>query len=135
MSDTKKNFLYSVSYQILAIILPLITAPYISRVLGTEGVGIYSYTYSIVYYFTLFAMLGLNNYGNRQIAKVRDDKEKMSKTFSSIYYMQLFLSVIVTIAYILYVVFLVDSNKDIAIIQILYLISTIFDINWFFFFL
>ena len=121
MSDTKKNFLYSASYQILAIILPLITAPYISRILGTEGVGIYSYTYSIVYYFTLFAMLGLNNYGNRQIAKARDDKEKFSKTFSSIYYMQLFLSIIITIVYILYVVFLVDENKDIAIIQILYL--------------
>ena len=67
--------------------IPLITIPYVSRVLGVDGIGTYSYTYSIAYYFMMFAMLGLNNYGNRSIAKVRDNKEKLSRTFKEIYCM------------------------------------------------
>ena len=68
--DTKviKNYLYNVSYQILTIILPFITTPYISRVLSPEGVGIYSYTNSITQYFILFGCIGLNLYGQREIA-------------------------------------------------------------------
>ena len=81
MSDVKKNFLLNIIYQILILILPLITVPYVSRVIGASGVGEYSYTYSIVYYFMLIAMLGINNYGNRTVAKIRDDKVKLSKTF------------------------------------------------------
>lgn len=133
MSNIKKNFIYNFMYQILTMILPIITAPYIARVLGTEGIGIYSYTYSIVYYFMLFAMLGLNNYGNRQIAKVRKNKKELSKTFSSIYFMQLMISSIMIIIYIIYLCIFVKENVNIAIIQIIYLISTAFDINWFFF--
>ena len=75
----KKNLIYNIIYQLLILILPLITMPYVSRVLGADGIGTYSYTYSIAYYFMIFGMLGLNNYGNRTIAKVRDDKDKLSK--------------------------------------------------------
>ena len=81
----KKNFIYNVLYQILILIIPLITMPYVSRVLGADGVGIYSYTYSISYYFMIIAMLGLNNYGNRTIAKVRNNKEELSKLRGSKY--------------------------------------------------
>ena len=93
MGEVKKNFLYNVVYQILILLIPLVTVPYISRVLGSSGIGIYSYTYSIVYYFMVFAMLGLNNYGNRSIAKVRDDEVKLSKTFKEIYCMQIITSI------------------------------------------
>ena len=80
--SVKKNFIYNLSYQILVMILPLITTPYISRVIGAEGVGIQSYTYSIANYFVLFAMLGVNNHGNRSIAMVRNDQEKLNRTFT-----------------------------------------------------
>ena len=63
--SVKKNFLYNLSYQLLLMILPFITTPYISRVIGAEGVGIQAYTISIANYFVLFAMLGINNHGNR----------------------------------------------------------------------
>ena len=85
MSSVKKNFAYNSAYQILIMILPLMTAPYIARVIGAEGIGIYSFTYSIAFYFSMFIILGLNNYGNRSIAMVRDDPEKLSKTFWNIY--------------------------------------------------
>lgn len=133
MSSTRKNLVYNTCYQILILVLPLITAPYISRVLGAEKIGVYSYTYSIVYYFMLIAMLGINNYGNREIAKARDDKEKLSKTFTSIYALQIIMSVLMTIFYFLYITLFVQENKVIAIIQGIYIISVMFDINWFFF--
>ena len=102
MSSIKKNFLYNSLYQILVMFIPLITTPYISRVLGAQGVGTYSYAYSIANYFVLFIMLGLNNYGNRTIARVRDNEEKLSKTFWSIYALQLFLGIIINIIYVGY---------------------------------
>ena len=52
-----KNYMYNLIYQILILILPLVTTPYLSRVLGAEGVGIYGYTYAIVTYFVLFGSL------------------------------------------------------------------------------
>ena len=132
-SSLKKNFIYNVFYQMFIIILPLITIPYVSRVLGSKGIGIYSYTYSIVYYFMLIALLGINNYGNRTVAKVRDDKEKLSKAFSSIYAIQLVMSLLMLFFYVLYILLFDSRYSLISSIQIIYLISCIFDIGWFFF--
>ena len=131
MSNVKKNFIYNSLYQILTILLPLITTPYLSRVLGADGIGEYSYHYSIAKYFVLFAMLGLNNYGNRTIAAIRDDKEKLSKTFSSIYVMQCLTSIIVALVYLIFLVALRQSI--VAWMMMLYVISSMFDINWLFF--
>lgn len=133
MSDTKKNFLYNVLYQILLLVTPLITAPYISRVLGAEKTGIYSYTYSIAYYFVLFAMLGINNYGNRLIAKNRDNQERLNVEFSSLFLLHLILSLISLIIYIIYILLFASNYKEITVIQTIYVMSAIFDINWFFF--
>ena len=132
MSITK-NFLYNVCYQLLIISIPLITTPYISRVIGPEGLGAYSYTNSVVSYFILFAMLGLNNYGNRSIAAVRDDKFELSKTFFNIYALQFLTSFIMLIIYVIYVSLFVSQHRILYYIQILLIISTIGDINWFFF--
>ena len=52
-----KNYLYNLIYQILILVLPLITASYLARVLGATGNGIYSYTYTIVNYFVIFGSL------------------------------------------------------------------------------
>ena len=81
-----KNFLYNLSYQILVLILPLITVPYISNVLGAKGVGDYAFTFANTQYFVLFGMVGITLYGNRQIAYVRDDKEELKNSFYSIYF-------------------------------------------------
>ena len=129
----KKNFFYNIIYQILILILPLITIPYVSRTIGAKGIGIYSYTYSIAYYFMIFAMLGLNNYGNRVIAKIRDDKEKLSKEFCSIYSLQLITSTAMVVLYFLYTIIFDVEYKVIGYIQIIYVIASMFDINWFFF--
>lgn len=82
--------------------MPLITIPYLSRVIGAEGLGVFSYTNSIANYFVLFALLGLNNYGNRTIAQVRGGKEKLSRTFWSIYISQFAIAIITFSIYLLY---------------------------------
>ena len=133
MNQVKKNYIYNVAYQLLVILLPIITVPYVSRVLGVEGVGIYSYTYSIAYYFILFSMLGINNYGSRYIAKVRDNKEETSRVFLSIYYMQLIITILCIIIYYSYVFLFNVEYKQIAILQGISIVTSLFDINWFYF--
>ena len=133
MSTLKKNIIYQTLYQILAIILPLITAPYVSRVLGATNIGIYSYTYSVASYFSLFAMLGINNYGNRIIAQVRDDSEKLSRTFSSLLTVHGIAALLMILMYLLYCFFVANEYQVYALIQGLYVIGSLFDINWFYF--
>lgn len=110
MNKLKRNIIYNLSYQILVFILPLITAPYLSRVLGVDGTGTYSYVSSVAYYFQIASTLGLANYGNRAIAKVKDDRRKVSKTFWSIYFMQFGIGAIVFIVYLIYSSFLSDPE-------------------------
>lgn len=131
-TSTKFNYIYSMIYSILTMILPLVTAPYISRVIGAKGLGVYSYSYTMVSYFVLFALLGVNFYGNRSIAKVRDDKNERNVIFSEIYSMQLVLSLIMTILYIFYIIIFVKENVQIAVIMILFVLSPAISVNWFF---
>lgn len=133
MSSPKKNFIYNLIYQLLILICPLVTTPYLSRVIGAEGVGVYSYVYSIIYYFMLFTLLGVNNYGNRTIAKERENKEQLSNSFWEIYYMQLIMGIMMLVLYYAYVFFIETRFKIISLLASLFIISSIFDINWFFF--
>ena len=132
-TNIKKNFAYNIAYQILIIILPLITTPYVSRVLGVDGVGTYSYTYSIAYYFCLFGMLGISNHGNRSVALSKSDKNKLSETFWNNYIIQLLASFLSLICYFLFIIFFFDGNKTIAYIDSIFLLSYMIDISWFFF--
>lgn len=133
MNNIKKNFIYNLIYQLLILIIPLIIAPYISRVLGVEGVGIYSFTYSIVSYFMLFVLLGVNNYGNRAIAKIRDNKEGLAKTFWGIYLFQLFMGLCMFFLYLAYIYLFNIEYKNIALLQSMFIVSALGDINWVFF--
>ena len=132
MSSIKKNFSLNFIYQLLNIIVSLITTPYIARVLGAENSGIYSYSYAVANYFLLFAMLGINNYGNRCIAFARDSREERSEVFSELYTTQILFSLAVIIVYGFYIISICEA-KIIACFQLFYLMSAIFDINWFFF--
>ncbi len=77
----KLNFVFKLIYQVVAILVPLVTTPYLARVLGAHELGNYGYAYSIMVYFGLAAVFGFNIYGRREIAKVRDDKKKTSTVF------------------------------------------------------
>lgn len=126
----KKNLVYNVCYQLLVIILPFITAPYVSRALGAYNIGIYSYTQALANYFYLFVMLGVINYGNRTIAAIRDDRNTLDKTFWEIYSFQLLVGLFVTALYFIYCISYVKENRLIYCMQFFYVASGIFDVNW-----
>ncbi|WP_455137362.1 oligosaccharide flippase family protein [Thermophilibacter sp.] len=127
-----KNFFYNISYQILVLIVPLVTTPYLARMVGAEALGQYSYSYSVAYYFVLFAMLGVNNYGNRSIARVCGDRELVSRTFWSIFALQCSLAVLMLVLYVGYALCF-EGASAIALAWVPYVISAAFDVNWFFF--
>lgn len=128
-----KNYLYNVSYQLLAIILPLITVPYISKVLGAEGVGRYSLTFANTQYFIIFGMIGLSLYGNRQIAYVRDNKEKLKETFFSIYTLQLITTGSSLLIFFIYTYFFNSGEyRTLYLIQSINIIAAMVDVSWLF---
>lgn len=132
LTRVRENFLYNVFYQLLILAIPIITVPYISRVLEADGVGTVSYTYSLASYFVLSSLLGITNYGSRKIAKLRDDKKNLSKEFLSIYTVQLISTSLMIIIYLLLITFVIKDYQTIRYIEIIYIISCIFDVNWFF---
>lgn len=124
-----KNWAYNVALQIVNLLLPIITVPYVSRALGTDGVGINSFTLATTQYFILIGTLGISMYGNRQIAYCRDNKEKMSRTFWSIYFLNL---ITTSIALVIYLI-IFGTNKTygyIYVIQSLNIVASIIDITW-----
>ena len=133
MTSIKKNFFYNVLYQILLIVLPLITTPYISRVLGVTNIGIYTYTYTIANYFVLAAMLGVKNYGNRKIAFVQDNPAKLNQTFWEIYDLQFICALVSFAAYLIVMVSQDTGYRTISLLQGIYVFSSLIDISWFFF--
>ena len=127
----KKNYIYRLLYELLSIVVSLVTVPYVSRVLGADGVGIYSYTASIMTYFTLCAALGTASYGAREIAQHRDDPKETSKLFWEIELMTVLTSMICLVVWIGVIIFSEEYRYYyIALIPVL--LGTMVDISWYF---
>lgn len=113
-------------------IIPLIMTPYLTRTLGSEGLGKYAYYYSYAYYFALFSMLGIPNYGNRAIAKVSQKRSQRTQVFLEIYKLQAATSIGITVLYIVFVHYFFQDDI-IAWMLSGYVLAYVFDISWFFF--
>ena len=126
-----KNYIYNLLYQMLIILLPLITTPYLSRVLKSDGIGIFSYTCSIVTFFILFGSVGLTLYGQREIAYVSTDSKELTKKFYELIIIRfVFLSISMLIFYI---TFCINNQYSLYYkILLLEIIANIFDISWLF---
>ena len=126
-----KNYIYNLIYQMLTILLPLVTTPYLSRVLGAENIGIYGYTISIVTYFILFGTLGVSMYGQREIAYKAEDKKSRSIAFWEIIILRtITLSISILLFYLVY-----GRTGEYALyykILIIQLLANVVDISWFF---
>ncbi len=128
-----KNYIYNILYQLVKIVLPLILAPYTASHIGVTPLGSYQYAGSIMNWFILFGILGVNTYGNRQIAKVRDDVKLRNKTFFEIFYMQVCNMIIAMIAYYLFVSVVFKEGKMYYYLTGLTMLATMLDITWFFY--
>ena len=134
MSSIKKNFLYSTILTISNYLFPLLTYPYVSRVLGVTNIGICNYIDSIVHYFVLFAMMGTTFLGIREIASNKSDKDRLNASFSSIIILNV-VTTLIGLIVLLYLMFFVDKfepYRSMLTIGILKLLGTVFTIDWFY---
>ena len=124
-----KNYAYNLSYQLLVIILPIITTPYVTRVFSSTDLGTYGYFNSIVTYFILLATLGVANYGTKEISSHRKD---IRKNFWGIYTLQFGATILSICLYILLCLSLSFMQNPVAYILGLSLVSKGMDISWLF---
>ncbi len=132
MKSMLKNYFFNMGYQLLIIGSSLILAPYLSRVIGAEGIGIYSYTYSISSMFGIAAQLGITKYGNREIAKCGNDRTKRSEVFAQILFIKLLCAMIVLFLYHAFLHFMVHEYREAFLFQIFLILSYVFDVTWVF---
>lgn len=130
-TSIKKNVFLSTIYQVLVLFIPLITAPYVSRVLGAEKIGIYSYTNSIQLYFTMVAALGTASYGTREIARARKSRTRRTKLFWEIELLTVFTSLACLSVWGLLIAFSRDYRIYYLILT-LNIFDTMLDISWFY---
>ncbi len=133
--SVKSNFIFNLIIQLLTYIIPLVTAPYLSRVLTPEGVGINSYVHSNVSYFTLVIAFGFTTYGTRMISYIRNDKRKRSNTFWEIFATRFLLFVACLGVYLAVTLTWSFGNGDYKIYYLIYilaLVSCFLDITYLF---
>ncbi|RND53253.1 putative O-antigen transporter [Lacticaseibacillus paracasei] len=118
-------------YQVFILLLPIVTIPYVSRVLGPTGIGINAFTNSIVQYFVLFGTLGLTMYGNREVAYQQDNPKKLSNLFWELTLLRLVTTGLATLLYLGFIL-LSGQYQIFYLIQGLLLIATAIDVSWFF---
>ncbi|MBQ6659895.1 MAG: oligosaccharide flippase family protein [Lachnospiraceae bacterium] len=128
-----KNLAYQMFYQAVVILAPLIVTPYLSRVLGPDELGKYTYAFSVAYYFVLVGTLGITTHGSRRIAAVKDDPEQLTRTYSNLFWLHLAASVTVFAAYVICSLTVFKQNRNLTLIMGFYVASTIFDVKWLFY--
>ena len=117
-------------YEIVTIIVPLITAPYLTRTLHSENFGIYSYVSSITTIITSIVLLGIYSYGNRQIAYCRDNEDDLSESFWEIMTLRLFMGIIGTVIYVIYA--LLTGFAPFFFLYFGCFLANVFDCSWVF---
>ncbi|QTE67050.1 oligosaccharide flippase family protein [Clostridiales bacterium] len=107
-TSLKKNFLMNTILTVSSFIFPIITFPYVSRVLLPTGTGRVNFATSVISYFLMFAQMGIPSYGIRACAKIRDNKEKLTRTAHELLILNLIMSLA---AYILLAIALIVIPK------------------------
>lgn len=120
------------TYQILTLLTPLVTAPYISRVLGAEGIGTYSFCSSVVSYFMLFAAMGTASYGTREISYFQENRKERSRIFWETEILSCMSVIVSMVVYGLFLMCLTGTNRIIYLILSLNILAIAADVSWFF---
>ncbi|TGB10474.1 flippase [Limosilactobacillus reuteri] len=127
-----KNYLYNVVYQILLLLVPLITVPYVARVLGPELVGINSYTNSWMTFFMLVGQMGIALYGNREVAYHRENPIERSQIFWGIETLQGITIFLALVAYLTAIFLFSTTFKQFFLLQSFWIIAAGLDVSWYF---
>ena len=126
------NAILNVIRTILSLVAPLITYPYVSRVLGAENLGSVNYTNSIIQYLVLLSGLGISTYGIREGSKKRDNKAEVSKFISDCFTINIIFTVL-AYAIFLIVLYFFGSEKNyfsLFVVQSFLIIFSTIGIEW-----
>lgn len=124
------NYIYNMLYEVVSLLVPIITTPYIARVLSVDSIGIYSFTQSNTLYFTAFIALGTKSYAIKRISRM-NNKGDISNTFWNVFSLRFLAGIISVFAYYI-LVFGRSNNRVVIAIQSVYVFASIFDISWLF---
>lgn len=133
-SSIKKNFAYKSALTISTYIMNFITFPYVSRVLGVDKIGLVSFVDNAVNYFLLFATMGVTILGVREIATVKEDRNKCNCVYSNILGMNILFTIITLIIYFAFIIFVADFNryKELFYVGGAKILFTAFLVEWYF---
>lgn len=130
-NSVKKNLVYQMIYQGFMMVTPFLTVPYLAEVFGPGNIGQVSFVNNIVNYFVMFVALGIGTYGNREIAYIRNDKEKTAHTFIDIFFVHFLWGTVILAGYILFCL-ITEKNRILYMISCISVLSAILDISWFY---
>ena len=134
MVSVKRNLFYNIFLNISKVIFPLITAPYISRVMAADDLGLWNFATTYAGYFAVVALLGIPFYGAREIAKVRDDIEETNRLFSELFSIAILSTVLTSFIYFLSIILINQLSVDYIVFLIagIFLFCSPFNIDWFY---
>ena len=132
MNKYIKNYILSVTNAICSLVFPIITFPYVSRVLGPSNLGVINFAQSYGYYFMHMASFGISSYAIREVSKVRDDEIKMGKICNEIFNLNLLFSILSTLLFFCGV-FLVENFRSNVLVFTIYsitILSNFLSLEW-----
>lgn len=129
--NTKVNVFLQIIYEVILILVSLVTTPYVSRVLGASLIGDNGFVVSIANLFSLFIMLGIKSYGSKLISISVDEDEK-NKHFTELIYVHFIISLVVIIVYTIFIINFYKQYWTLFVVSYLYLLSAMLDINWYY---
>ncbi len=127
-----QNYVFYILFQVVQVLTPIILVPYTTRVLGATALSVNAFTGSVLQWFIIFGVLGVTMYGNKEIARVSDNREKLSKTFLEIFVLKVINMALMGVVYLLFVYFANIEYKNIYYLQFFVLLASLFDITWFY---
>lgn len=132
MNKYVKNYILSVANTVMMLLFPIITFPYVSRILGPNNLGIINFAQSYGYYFTHIASFGISSYAIREVSKVRDDRDKVEKISNEIFNLNLFFSILSTIFYFCGVFFVQNFRDNFTIFAIysVVILTNFLSLDW-----
>ncbi len=130
----KKNVIYNTLLSASQVLIPLITFPYTSRVLGPNGTGQVGFADSLTNYFVVFAALGIPYYGIREVAKVKTDRNKLNQLFTELFLLHIIATVVLILVYLVFILCFqrLNSNATFFLIGCAILLTNVFPVEWLF---
>lgn len=128
----KSNAIWNLAYTGSNILIPLITAPYVTRVLGATNMGKVDFARSLIQWFVIFAAFGTTSYGIRAVSQVRNNKDKLGKIFSELFFINLFFSIIAFVSFLILIFGtpFILLERPLAIVMSFSIIFNTVNIDW-----